>query len=175
MTYPIVRLDNMSGTTDPAQLRSVEFCTYDSEAGTYAPAEVNNGAVVKLVKLDVNNREVWIATAPAKGDALRNLALVATPELMYDERKHNLDEFTNEAGTIARGYRFVEGNIFSETADGFTIASGYTPAVGAVVELTDGTSKMAIVASGTASTTQVGTVVAIETVMGKTYYRVEVI
>ena len=76
---------------------------------------------------------------------------------MYDERKKNLNEFRNEAGEIARGYRLRSGNVYSVTAE----ALSGTPAVGSIVELQAGT-KGNVVSTLTAGSTKVGTIIAIE-------------
>lgn len=167
MAHPIVRTDLMSGTVDGSQLRSVMFYSDDK------PAEIENGSVAKLGEMI--DRETYKAEAPAKGDGIENLVLIASPELMYDERKQNLDEFTNEAGERARGYRFHKGDIASVTADGFAIAEGVTVAKGYVVELAAaGDTKLAIVATATSGCTKIGEIVDIETVDSKTYYAFEV-
>lgn len=170
MAYPIVRTDLMSGTTDPSQLRSLKFYA----AG--APAAINNGSVVRITALDTDGaiipeREVWKGDAPVAATPLTDIVLIATPELMADSKKRNLDDFTNEAGAVVRGYRFHSGDIFSVTSDGFTATS---PAVGNVVELQADT-KLKIVATSTSGSTKVGTLTQIEQVGTKTYYVVRVV
>ena len=82
--YGVVRLDNMSGTTDGTLLRSVRFYDGDKEAA------IKNGRVVLIGDLLDGQREVRKATAPAATSPLTHIGLVAAPELMYDERKRNL-------------------------------------------------------------------------------------
>ena len=104
--YGIVRTDRMSGTKQPADLISAKYLP----AGTATAIE--NGRVVLIGALVTGEREVYTATAPLANSALDSVALVASPELLFDERMHNLDEFRNEAGEIVRCYRFRSGNIF---------------------------------------------------------------
>ncbi len=52
----------------------------------------------KLQGYEDGEREVMKAVAASAGDDLNDCAIVAAPEVMYDERKKNLDEFINEAG-----------------------------------------------------------------------------
>lgn len=171
MSYGVVRTDKMTGTVDAAALESVKYCTV-SGGTTYVPAEIENGSVVKLDKIDANNRDVFLAVDVKKDTPLTDVVLVASVETLYDERKHNLDEFVNEAGVIARGYRLVPGNSFGLTKECF--ASGADAvAVGDIVELAEG-HKMAIVKSATASTTTVGKVIAIEATGRYTYIVVKV-
>ena len=153
MAYPIVRTDLMSGTTDRSQLRSVIYYNQDSAAEVH------------------NDRETFKGVDPAKGDSIESLVLIASPEIMYDATKTNLDEFVNPAGERSRGYRLHKGDIFSVTVDGFTVAEDVTVAVGYVVEIAAaGGTKPAVVATATSGSTTIGKIVAIDTVGSKTYY-----
>ncbi|MDR2357874.1 MAG: hypothetical protein LBD92_07330 [Oscillospiraceae bacterium] len=167
-TYPIVRTDNMSGTTDPALLRTVRY-----HNGTDYSSAINNGTVLKLDGLidPAADREVFKGVAPAANTVLDDIVLVATPELVYDERLRNLDDYVNAAGANLRGYHLRKNDTFSITSNGVTTA--ITVAVGNIVELQAGTT-LKIVASATASTTKVGNVIAVETVGAKTYYVIRV-
>ena len=144
-----------------------------SEDETLVPTEIENGHVVKLGQLMEGEREVYEGSAPAKGDALGDLCLIATPELMYDERKHDLKDFINEAGKICRGYRFHHADTFSLTADAFETSLSEI-AVGNIIELQDGEVKMKVVASATASTTTVGKIIAIEQAGSYLFYVIQV-
>lgn len=125
MSYSVIRTDLMSGTKQPADMVSLRF--YDGEGH---PAEVENGVIAKLQGYEDGEREVYKAIAATASDDLNECVVIATPEVMYDERKKNLDEFINEAGTIARGYILRSRNIFSLTPDGF---DGDAPEKGAQV------------------------------------------
>ena len=97
MAYAVIRTDLMSGTKQPADLVSLRF--YDASGNK---AEVENGVIVKLQGYEDGEREVMKAVAASAGDDLNDCAIVAAPEVMYDERKKNLDEFINEAGKATR-------------------------------------------------------------------------
>lgn len=163
--YGVVRLDNMSGTTDGTLLRSVRFYGGDKEAA------IENGRVVLIGDLLDGQREVRKATAPAATSPLNHIGLVAAPELMYDERKRNLTEFINEAGENVRVYIPHVRDIFSVTAEALDAAAAI--AKGNLVELQAGT-KLKVVATATDKSTQVGKIVDIETVGSLTYYVIEV-
>ena len=163
--YGVVRLDNMSGTTDGTLLRSVRFYDNDKEAA------IENGRVVLIGDLLDGQREVSKATAPAATSPLTHVGLVAAPELMYDERKHNLTDFINAAGENVRVYIPHVRDIFSVTADALDAAAAI--AKGNLVELQAGT-KLKVVATATDKSTQVGKIVDIETVGSLTYYVIEV-
>lgn len=163
--YGVVRLDNMSGTTDGTLLRSVRFYDGDKEAA------IENGRVVLIGDLLDGQREVRKATAPAATSPLNHIGLVAAPELMYDERKRNLTEFINEAGENIRVYIPHVRDIFSVTAEALDAAAAI--AKGNLVELQAGT-KLKVVATATDKSTQVGKIVDIETVGSLTYYVIEV-
>ena len=130
MAYAVFRSDLMSGTDVAADLVSVKY--YEADA----PAAIENGCVVKLGGLLAGEREVYRASAPEGSEALSELAVIGSPEVLYDERKKNLDEFVNEAGKAARGYLLRAGNVFSVTQEAFDGAQ--SPAVGNIVELADG-------------------------------------
>ena len=158
--YTVIRTDLMSAVAQPADLVSLRF--YD---GSSEEAEVENGTIVKLSALEDGEREVWKAVAAAATDDPNDCVIVASVELMYDERKRNLDDFINEAGTIARGYRLRNHNIFSVTKEGFV--SGTAPDVGDTVGIG---ANGKIAAEGTG----LGTCIAVETAGRYTYYVIEI-
>ena len=114
MAYTVIRTDLMSGTKQPADLVSLRF--YDANG---KQAEVENGVIVKLQGYEDGEREVMKAVAATASDDLNECAIVAGVEVMYDERKKNLDEYINEAGKAVRGYIPRSRNIFSVTKEGF--------------------------------------------------------
>ena len=118
--YCVIRTDLMAGTKNPDQLVSVRY--YADEA----VAEVENGVIVELKGYEDGQREVMKAVAATAESNLADCAVIAAPEVMYDERKKNLDEFINEAGKAVRGYRLPDRNMFALTAEGF---AGAAPAL----------------------------------------------
>lgn len=149
MAHTIFRSDKMFGTLNPAGLVNVKIS-----------ADLDNGSVVKIGALATGEREAYSASTPVAGDSLDSLCIVVGPELMYDERKKNLNEYFNDHTLnkgIYRGYRFHKGDEFSMTADGFD----GTPAVGSIVEVMAG-NKMKVVAEATQNATAIGTIVAKE-------------
>lgn len=166
-TYGIVRTDNMHATDVRAGLVSIQYMGADGKT----PTEIENGNVLKVGALKAGEREVYIGSAVAASDKVSDIVLIASPEVMYDERKRNLDEFINEAGKNCRGYRLHSGDIFSVTKDALDGAT--TPAVGNIVELKAGT-KLNVVATATANTTTVGKIIAVDVVGRYTYYVIKV-
>lgn len=167
MAYGIVRTDNMYGTDVRAALASVKYMGADGKT----PTEIENGSVLKLGNLIDGEREVYIGSQIAANDSLNDIVLIASPEVMYDERKKNLDEYINDAGKICRGYRFHSGDIFSVTKS--VLAGAETPAKGNIVELAAGT-KLNVVASATSGSTVVGKIIAVDIVGRYTYYVIKV-
>lgn len=159
--HAVVRTDRMEGTGDRNSLVSIKYIV------STTPTAIENGNVLKRGALIDGEREIFEGSTPAAGDALDDVVLVATPEVMYDERLKNLDDFINEAGKIARAYHLRKGDIFSVTKEALDGAA--SPAVGNIVELKAGT-KLNVVASLTTNSTQVGKIIAIETVGKYTYY-----
>lgn len=167
MAYGIVRTDNMYGTDVRAGLVSIQYMGADGKT----PTAIENGNVLKVGALQSGEREVYVGGAVAAGDKIGDVVLVASPEVMYDERKRNLDEFINEAGKNCRGYRLHTGDIFSVTKDALDGATA--PAVGNIVELKAGT-KLNVVATATANSTTVGKIIAVDVVGRYTYYAIKV-
>lgn len=160
----VVRTDKMFGTDNRAGLVSVRY--YDNDVET----EINNGNVVKLDSLEDGSREVYKGVKPSASDDIKDIVLIASPEVMYEDHKHNLDEFTNEAGGIARGYYLHTKDVFSVTIDALDGKS--SPAVGDAVELQSGT-KLNVVTSASGSTV-VGKIIDINVVGRYTYYAIQV-
>lgn len=166
MAYAVVRTDKMIGTDVRSELVSVRYQPGDTFT------EIENGNVVKLGSLEKGSREIYKGLTPTATDKINDIVLVASPEVMYDERKRNLDEFINEEKSIARGYRLHEHDIFSvtkEALDGVT-----SPAIGNVVELKAGT-KLNVATAATSGSTQVGEIIDINIVGRYTYYVIEVV
>ena len=158
----VVRTDKMFATDNRAGLESVRYQPGDTMTA------IDNGNVVKIGALEEGSREVYKGVTPAANDAIKDIVLIASPEVMYDERKRNLDEFQNAEGAIARGYHLHTNDIFSVTKEALI---GDEPAVGKVVELAAGT-KLNVVASATG--TLVGTIIDINVVGRYTYYVIQV-
>lgn len=160
MAYTVIRTDLMSGTKQPADLVSLRF--YDAEG---KQAEVENGVIVELQGYEDSEREVMKAVAASAGADLNECAIVAGVEVMYDERKKNLDEYINEAGKAVRGYIPRSRNMFAVTKDGFV--GGTVPAKDAEVGIGEGGK---IDAAGTG----LGKCVDIEVVGRYTYYVIKI-
>lgn len=165
MAYAVVRTDNLAGTDVRGQLVSIRYMGSDGETKT----EIENGNVLKVGALETGEREIYIGGVPAAGDALKDIVLVASPEVIYDERKRNLDDYINEAGKAVRGYRLHDGDTFSVTK--LALDGKATPAVGDIVELKAGT-KLNVAASATAGSTTVGKIVSVDVVGRYTYYAI---
>ena len=171
MAYAVVRTDKLMGTDVRSMLETVKYMGSGSDE-----TAIENGCVVKLdgtLLADSDGstiREIKKAVTPAASAKLDEIVLVATPEVMYDERKKNLDEFINEAGKLARGYHLHSGDIFSVTAEAFANAD---PAVDQVVELKADV-KLNNVASATSGSTVIGKIIAVDVTKRYTYYVIQV-
>lgn len=85
--------------------------------------EAENGIFVTLGDLVEGEREVHKATEVALGTATgTGVCLVASPEVLYDERKNEFD-FVNEKGSNARGVLLTAGDKFKiyHSADSTTL------------------------------------------------------
>ena len=146
MAYCVCRTDKLAGTRDDAALVNLKL-----------HAKVENGNVVVVGARAEGEREAYVSETPTAAAKLDQIALVCEPEVMYDDRKKNLNEFVNEAGSIARGYVLHNGDEFSLTAEGFD----GTPKKGAKVELQAGL-KLKAVDSATSGSTSIGEITDVE-------------
>lgn len=137
MAHAVVRTDLLLGTDGRSELVSVRY----QPSGTMT--EIDNGNLVKLGNLEAGSRTVYKGETPAASDTIADVVLIASPEIVYDERKYGLENFYNEKGTIARGYRLHEHDIFSVTAEAFN----GTPELGKTVKIGAGT-KIELATSG---------------------------
>jgi len=165
MAYGVVRTDKLMGTDVASMLESVKYMGTGSTA-----TAIDNGCVVKVDGHITGEREIMKGVTPAATSTLDEIVLVVAPEVMYDERKRNLDEFQVAAGKPFRGYHLHSGDVFSVTADCLANAS---PAAGQIIELAAST-KWNNVASLTSGSTKVGVIERVETAGRYTYYVIKV-
>ncbi len=175
--HGVVRTDNLWGTDVRAGLVSIKYIVTTGSGTTESPyvkteTAIDNGNVLKVGDRIVGEYEVYEGVTPAANDALTDIVLIATPEVMYDERKRNLDEYENVAGKICRGYRLHTGDVFSVTKDALDGVD--SPAVGDIVELKAGTNLNVVAnASGaTSGSTVVGKITDKNVVGRYTYYAI---
>lgn len=164
--HAVVRTDAMAGTDLRDQLISLRYMGSDGDTAT----AIDNGNVVKVGDLVDGERNIFVGSAPAKDDAVKDLVLIASEEIDYEHNHANLEDFQNEAGANCRGYRLHSGSIFSVTAEGLT----GTKKVGDIVEISDGSTMLNTAATATASTTTVGKLIAVETAGRYTYYVIKI-
>lgn len=162
--YAVVRTDNMAGTDVRSMLVSVKYFGADGET----PTAIENGNVVRLAGPMEGEREVHVGMDVMSDTLLSEVVLIATPEVIYDERIRGLENYINEENKICRGYRFHSGDFFSVTKEALVGAA--EPAVGDPVELADGT-KLSVSDNGG---TRVGWIHAIETAGKYTFYVIQV-
>lgn len=174
--YAVIRTDKMFGTDNRTGLYSVKYFDSASKA-----ADIENGCVVKLgalidntvktgkVTSTVTSREIYKVTNVKADTNLSEVVIIAAPEVEYDERIRDLDDFINKADIPARAYTLTIGCMFGLTEEGFTTK----PAKGNIVELAAG-NKLKPVATATSGSTTVGVVDAVEKVGRYTYYVVRV-
>ena len=110
MAYTVFRSDLMHGTDSGVDLVSVRVYDASDE-----PIAVENGAIVELKEYEDGEREVWKGVLATASSKLSDCVVIGSEEVFYDERKKNLDEFINDAGSICRGYILSSRNKFSVT------------------------------------------------------------
>ena len=87
MAYAVVRTDKLTGTDDRARLVSVRYQPVDSTSNENVATEIENGNFVLLAGLEDGAREIYVGVEPTASSALTEVVLIASPEVMYDERK----------------------------------------------------------------------------------------
>lgn len=122
MSKGIFISENCQFTHDGSKIRSAVNPT----------TEVQNGTVVTLTGLVDGERELWTAAVGTADTAYKDVWVVATPELIYDEKPSTtIADFyngINDEGTKKvpmRVVKLVKGDIFGITAD--VITSTATP------------------------------------------------
>ena len=147
--YTVITREAMASEYDGTKRKSAKFYSSD------APAEIENGMVVKIAGTIPGEREVLKVVAPEGSDDVADLWIVTTPEVVADERKKNLSDFVNEAGQIITIDKLMHNDIFSLTAEGLT----GTAAAGHKVGLASaGGVKLSVAASESGMGTVIGTV-----------------
>jgi hypothetical protein len=131
------------------------------------PTAIENGNVLKLGNLLPGEREVYVGGAVAATDKVSDIVLIASPEVIYDEHKRNLDDYINEAGKACRGYHIHHGDTFSVTAG--ALSGTGTPVIGNIIKLVAGT-KLGFAATLGTNGVGVGRIIDIDTVGKYTYY-----
>lgn len=173
MAHCVIRTDRMAGTDVASYLVSCRYKTVNASSQT-VDADIDNGNVVKLSTLLTGEREVYKAEKPAANTALKDLAVIATPEVNYCVCEKGIENFYNKAGKICRAYRLHEHDMFGVTAEGLVATDISAVAVGDLVEVAADT-KLHVVSSLTQGSTQVGVIEAIEQAGQFKYYVIRVI
>lgn len=117
--YAVITREAMASEYDGTKRKSAKFYN-----GSDAPAEIENGMVVKIAGTIPGEREVLKVVAPEGSEDVADLWIVTTPEVVADERKKNLSDFVNEAGQIITIDKLMPNDIFSLTAEGLAGTAG---------------------------------------------------
>lgn len=158
--YAVVRTDNLRGTYVGSALVSFRF--HDAEG---KEAALENGNVITLAaKMPEISRDMWKGVAPAAGEKLGKLCLVAGVELVYEDNDADLDDFRNEAGSDVRGYVLHSGDEFSVTKE--ALQGEPDEATNKYIEVQAGTKWLVSASAGNA----VAELEAIESESGYTYH-----
>jgi hypothetical protein len=107
---------------------NLESVMVHNNAGS-ATVETTNGVFVVVEGLMAGQREVKKARLAGSADATKDVLLVHSPEVMYDERKWKVEDFVIAKDKVARAYRLSTGDIITLTADLFVAE----PSVGDVL------------------------------------------
>ncbi len=148
--YAVITREAMASEYDGTKRKSAKFYN-----GSDAPAEIENGMVVKIAGTIAGEREVLKVVAPEGTEDVADLWIVTTPEVDADERKKNLSDFINKAGQPITIDKLMPNDIFSLTAEGLdgTAVAGHKVGLASA-----GGVKLAVAASESGMGTVIGTV-----------------
>ena len=147
--YTVITREAMASEYDGTKRKSAKFYSSD------APAEIENGMVVKIAGTIPGEREVLKVVAPEGSEDVADLWIVTTPEVDADERKKNLSDFVNKAGQPITIDKLMPNDIFSLTAEGLagTAVAGHNVGLASA-----GGVKLVVDASTSGMGTVIGTV-----------------
>lgn len=163
--HAVVRTDLMWGSDVRAGLMSIRYMGAEGSENEV----IDNGHVVKATELLEGEREIYKGVDVEANTSPYDIAVIASVEIMYDERKTSLDDYSNAAGKACRGFRLHNGDTFSVTKD--ALVGEATPSVGDIVELTAGT-KLNVVKTATSGSTVIGKILDVMVAQRFTYYTV---
>jgi len=145
--HGVFRSDNMMGTTVGTHLVALRH-----------NADIDNGHILAIGDLEEYSREVRIASIPGANTPIGQLAICGSEEIIKDVETHDIFEFYNKAGTLIRGYRFSQHDIFSVTKN-CLVNDGVGAVVGQFATIANGTRMLL---SATETGTVIGRVIAVE-------------
>lgn len=113
--HAVLNKDALGGTQDETLLVHGKYFSNPT-----TPAEIDNANIVAIGERIDGERELRVLTTPTATTPLKNIGIVGTPELIYDESRHyNLWDFCNEADAAVNVYRLHSNDQFSATAEAF--------------------------------------------------------
>ena len=114
MAYKVVRTDRLTGTHNPAYLRSAKFFDESDK-----PAKVENGTLVVIGDLIDEERELYKVTkADENTPKDAKIGLVAGVEIEYDEKGyHGLETYANEEDKPIRVYILNSNDMYGVSDD----------------------------------------------------------
>lgn len=153
--HVMFRSDAMAGTTLGQYLVSLRVA-----------ADIDNGMLVAVGALEEGEREVKTMASITNTTKLGAIAVLGSEEVNKAKSYDTVGEFTNEKGSIARGYILHNGGAYAVTAGAF---DGAAPAKGAKIYAKAGSNK-----HFTAGDVEIGTCEAIETEGATVWYVIRV-
>ncbi len=154
--HVMFRSDNMAGTTLGQYLVSLR-----------AASDIDNGMLVAVGALEDGQREVKAMAAITADTKVGAIAVLGSEEVDKEKTFDTVGEFTNKAGSIARGYILHDNGAYAVTAGAF---EGDVPAKGAKIYAKAGSNK-----HFTSGDVEIGTCEAIEADGATTWYVIRVV
>lgn len=153
--HVMFRSDAMAGTILGQYLVSLRAAT-----------EIDNGMLVAVGSLEEGQREVKTMNAITAETKVGAIAVLGSEEVNKEASFDTVGDFTNKAGTIARGYILHDGGAYAVTAEAF---DGGVPAKDAKIFAKAGSNK-----HHTAGDVEIGTCEAIENDGATTWYVIRI-
>ncbi|MDD4760743.1 MAG: hypothetical protein PHU66_08050 [Bacteroidaceae bacterium] len=103
------------------RLDKINASTHGNIESVVHSANLENGMVCMLGSLVNGERELYNVAIPTNATIITDeILLIASPEIMYDERLDRLRDFFISANKPARAYHFAVGDEITISDDGIT-------------------------------------------------------
>jgi len=135
---------------------------------------VDNGYIASLAGLKNEEREIYNIDYPNEARGYNDIILISAPEL-DSVKKYGLDYFYNKYQSNARGYRLVNGDIFSVTEEALEKDASVSDIVVGDFIIASDSYKMIVSKNGAGSgDINLGCIIDINIIAGVKFYAIEV-
>lgn len=151
MAYAVIDTSNVSATRDGSKLKNIRFV--EKSGDNLVETSVENATLVVLDKLVPGQHDLFYATAPTSTSKVKDILIIETPELIYDESTfHPLSDFINLKGSNSVAFKPESGDQILVSAESFATTPDEATIKTKFIDIST-SGKLAIAAAVTAGTT----------------------